>query len=237
MKCEEYREVIAADPTDLSAVAAKHCATCAACDAFRRSMQELDQLLARAMKIEVPELRMPELPAPGRDSNVVKLPFSRLTAPVWFGIAASVAIAAVLGIRLLTNDIVYPSLAAEIVAHLDHERGALVVTTEAVSGERLGEVLAGHAEMTAGVGLISYARSCVIHGHTVPHLVIQGENGPVTVLLLADEMIDAAVPIEGTGIIGVILPVGKGSIAIIGERDEPIEKIEKQLVDSLHWTT
>jgi hypothetical protein len=91
--------------------------------------------------------------------------------------------------------------------------------------------------MNAGAGLITYARSCVINGHTVPHLVIQGETGPVTVLLLPDEMIDAAIQLEGVGIRGVILPVGSGSIAIIGERDEPLEKMEKLIVDSMHWTT
>jgi hypothetical protein len=237
MNCKEYRESITADPAASFAGAAEHAAECAECEAYRCRILSLDDLIARALAIDVPEIRMPDLPESGRDSNVIPMPARRFTVPVWLGIAASVVVAATLAIRLLTNDVVFPSLAAEIVAHLDHEQESRIVTSDAVSDERLGQVIDGKAAMNAGAGLITYARSCVINGHTVPHLVIQGETGPVTVLLLPDEMIDAAIQLEGVGIRGVILPVGSGSIAIIGERDEPLEKMEKLRVDSMHWTT
>ena len=237
MQCDEYRELIAATPSGLSAGAAEHAAQCSACDAYRRSMQSLDQLISRALNIDIPELAMPELADIDGLSNVVSLPLRRVAAPVWLGLAASIAVVSVLAVRFLANDAVYPSLSEEIVAHLDHEPGALRVTTEAISAERLESVIGERARMDSNAGLISYARSCVINGHTVPHLVIQGESGPVTVLLLPDEMIDAAVTLEGEGIRGVILPVGNGSIAIIGERDEPLEVIEKRVVDSVQWKT
>jgi hypothetical protein len=235
--CDEYREGIAADPHGSFDGAAEHSAQCADCEAFRRGMLALDARIARALKVDVPELRIPELPVTSHEFNVVRMSTRRLSTPVWLGIAASIAVAAVLGIRMLTNNVVYPSLAAEIVAHLDHEPGALRVTTEAVSTRRLDSVVGKYADMDSTAGLISYARSCVINGHTVPHLVIQGEAGPVTVLLLPDEALDTAIPIEGVGIRGVILPVGKGSIAFVGERAEPLEKIEEQVVNSMQWRT
>jgi hypothetical protein len=204
-------------------------------------MLSLDELIGRALQFDVPELRMPELPERASESSagskIVSLPLRRFSTPVWLGIAASLAVVAVLGIRALTNQVVYPSLSAEILAHLDHEPGALKVTAEAVSDRRLDKALDGRAEINSSAGLITYARTCVIDGHRVPHLVIQGEHGPVTVLLLADEMIDAPITIEGVGIRGVILPVGSGSIAVIGERDEALEQIEKRVIDSMQWTT
>ena len=39
----------------------------------------------------------------------------------------------------------------------------------------------------AGAGLVSYANSCVFRGHHVPHLVVQTEAGPVTVMVLVHE--------------------------------------------------
>jgi hypothetical protein len=91
--------------------------------------------------------------------------------------------------------------------------------------------------MDASPGLVTYAMTCVINGHTVPHMVIQGARGPVTILLLAEETINAAIPIEGEGVRGIVLPVGSGSIAVIGERDEPLDKIQEQVVNSVHWKT
>ena len=43
--------------------------------------------------------------------------------------------------------------------------------------------------------------------------------------------------IDGESINGVILPVGDGSIAIIGERDENLERTSKnESVDSVTWS-
>ena len=50
-------------------------------------------------------------------------------------------------------------------------------------------------------------------------------------------MISAAIPLIGENINGVILPVGAGSIAIIGVRDERLEEIEKSVVNSVMWST
>jgi len=85
--------------------------------------------------------------------------------------------------------------------------------------------------------LITYAQTCVINGHEVPHLVIQGERGPVTILLMPEEMISGPQQLQGVNIDGVILPVGGGSIAIIGESDESLEKIQQQVLKSATWTT
>jgi hypothetical protein len=237
MNCEEYREALAAQPDVSSAGAGEHAAQCMECAAFRREIQSLEKLISRALEIEVPELRLPELVPVNGGSNIARFPLRRMSAPAWIGLAASVAIAAVLGIRMLTTDTVYPSLEAEILAHLDHEPQALLVTSTAVSAQRLDRVIGTNAEMDSSPGLVTYATSCIINGHTVPHLVIQGESGPVTILLLAEEKIAAAVPIEGESVRGVILPIGDGSIAVIGERDEPLESIQERVLNSVHWKT
>lgn len=235
MKCEQYRQALAAQPDESSAGGAAHVAQCADCAAFCHGIQSLDTIIARALEIDVPELRLPELAPIDSNSTVARFPVRRIATPVWLSLAAGVAIAAVLGIRMLANDSVYPSLAAEILAHLDHEPQALLVTDAPVSAQRLDKVVGASAEMDSSPGLVTYATNCVINGHTVPHLVIQGEHGPVTILLLAEETIGVAVAIEGEGVRGFILPVGSGSIAVIGERDEPLEKIQEQVVNSVHW--
>jgi hypothetical protein len=236
MNCEDFKKAIAADPS-ATFEGAEHAAGCKDCAAFQAEMRTLDARIGKALAIDVPELTLPELP-PIEDDNVVNLPFTRSRkAPRWLAIAASFALAAVIGMQFVGGPVEYPSLAAEIVAHLDHEPNALRVTDEAVSERRFSRVVnASVGTMDRNVGLITYAQSCVINGKTVPHLVMQGEEGPITLLLMPDEMIDVAQQIEGVGINGVILPVGDGSIAIIGEREENLAEVEQRVVDSVEWS-
>jgi hypothetical protein len=172
-------------------------------------------------------------------SDVVSLPVRRRVAtPVRLAVAATVVLAAFIGFRMIGGNVTYPSLADEIVAHLDHEPYALRVTDEAVSDRRLAKVVPGDvANMNHDAGLITYAQTCVINGRKIPHLVIQGAQGPVTILLLPDEAIDDAVQLEGESINGVLLPVGGGSVAIIGERDEQLDAIQESVVNSVTWST
>jgi hypothetical protein len=235
MNCEQYREAIAADPSFDGG--AGHLSECAACQAYRSEMQALDQTISRALALDVPQLQMPEFPEIDT-ANVVSLSSRRITTPAWFAVAATVVLAAFIGIRFVSTGIEYESLADEVLAHLDHEPAALRVTDVAITDDRLKSVVPAHvATMDHSAGLITYAQSCIIGGHQVPHLVIQGERGPVTILLMPEEMVDGPHSLSGDNVNGVILPVGKGSIAIIGDIDERLEKIEAQVLKSVSWST
>ncbi len=236
MNCEHYKEAIAADPSFEGGEA--HVAACADCLAYRDEVRALDRQIGRALAISVPELRMPDLPDVDT-TNVAPLAGRRsFAAPVWLAVAATLVLAAFVGVRMFGGTVTYASLEDEIVAHLDHEPYALRVTDKPVDDRRLAKVVpADVAKMNHGAGLITYARTCVINGKRVPHLVVQGEHGPVTILLLPDETIEAAVQIEGESINGVILPVGDGSVAIIGERDEELETIRQNVLNSVTWST
>jgi hypothetical protein len=237
MKCEQYRQAVAADPSFDGGV--DHLSGCAQCRLFRDELQVLDANIAKALEVNVPPLRLPELPDIETEGKVVSLSSRRsLTKPAWFAMAASVMLAVVLGVRMFAVDVDRASLADEVLAHLDHEPYALVVSSTPVSERRLERVVpANVAHMDHSAGLITYAQSCVINGKTVPHLVIQGERGPVTILLMPDEEVAAAQALDGDSVHGVILPVGKGSVAIIGAREESLERIEKSVLSSVAWST
>ena len=244
MDIEQRKQNIGADPkapidsTDLSAEELSEL------QAYRQEMLALDEKIGQALAVDVPALSMPELPEIAESSDVVDISSRskrRFSTPMWLGLAASAALVAVFAGRLLTPgdetvSITASALADEVIAHLDYEPYALQVTDVAVSEQRLHSVVnQGGVEINSGIGLVTYAQSCIINGKTVPHLVIQGKLGPVTLLLMPDEEISSAVPLSGESIEGVLLPVGSGSIAIIGERDEDLSGIEEQVVDSVKW--
>ncbi|MDH3752168.1 MAG: DUF3379 domain-containing protein [Gammaproteobacteria bacterium] len=238
MNCEEYREAIAADPSFDGG--AGHLTECAACQAYRADMLTLEQTISRALAIEVPELQVPELPelSTSTTDNVVTLPNRRWVSATWIAMAATVVVAAFLGVRLIGTGVEYDSLTDEILAHLDGEPYALRVTDAAITDERLNSVVpAAIAQLDHSAGLITYAQSCSINGHDVPHLVIQGERGPVTILLMPNEKVSEARSFGGNNVVGVILPIGNGSVAIIGERGERLDIIEQEILKSVTWST
>ena len=158
--------------------------------------------------------------------------------PVWFAIAATMVLATSISVRMSGVFQNNNSLADEVLAHIDHEPGALRVTDVAIADDRLARAVpASLATYERGEALITYAQPCVINGNTVPHLVIQGQYGPVTILLMPDEKVAEVTPLDGINVKGVILPVGDGSIAIVGDRDEPLEAIKKNVVNAVTWTT
>jgi len=235
MNCEEYRQAIAADPSFDGG--AGHLSECAACQAYRNDMLELERTISRALTLDVPELNLPELPDID-SSNVVALPKRRLSPPVWMAMAATVVLAAFVGFRMMGAGTEYDSLGEELLAHIDHEPYGLRVSDEAVSDAQLERVVPAQvARLDHSAVFITYAQSCVINGREVPHLVIQGERGPVTILLMPEEKVSGPQSVTGESVKGVILPVGNGSIAIFGEREEALERIERKVLDSVTWST
>ncbi|MCH9694974.1 MAG: DUF3379 domain-containing protein [Gammaproteobacteria bacterium] len=236
MNCNEYKEAISANPA--MTAGDEHVEACADCRKYRDEMQALDRNIAAALDISVPELTMPELPDIDVEKVVSLESRRKLSKPMWFAMAASVALAAFIGFRISDVDTSYGTLEEQVLAHMDHEPAALKVTSTAVDADRVARVTAASvATMDSNIGLISYAQSCSINGRDVPHLVVQGEHGPITILLMPHEMVNAVRSLSGESIQGVILPVGDGSIAIIGEKEESLEAVKQKMVNSVTWST
>jgi hypothetical protein len=236
MNCEEYREAITADPSRRDDDG--HADACAACRDYRAEIVALDAEIARALALDVPEFAMPGLPDI-ETSGVAALPSRRKRIlPAWFALVATVAVIAILGVRMLDPGTGGATLAEQVLAHLDHEPQALLPTNQPVSDAELrAAVPANVSTLDQSAGVITYVRSCEINGRTVPHLVIQGEAGPVTILLMPEEPLSESIPLRGEHVNGVILPVSGGSVAIIGTRDERLEHIQREVLNSVTWTT
>lgn len=232
MKCDEYREAINADPSESFAGGGAHAAECPSCSAYKAEVRALDARIAAALAIPVPAY---EATVPAYEA-----PVSHSALPTWIALAAAVAIVGVFALRELAPDANHVPLAEQVLAHMDHEQASRRVTSVAVTEQRLEHVLYPQVStMDLDSGVVSYAESCVINGNTVPHLVVQGRTGPITLILLPDEPIDAAIPLSGDNVHGVILPVGNGSVAITGQRHDQLNEIGdigQQVVDSVTWT-
>ena len=155
--------------------------------------------------------------------------------------AASVMLAAVVAGGLWLS-VPGRSLAADVVTHMAEEPQAWRRTDVPVPSPALEDVLRdSHLRLATGAGVVSYAASCGFRGHHVPHLVIQTETGPVTVMVLVHERTSKPVEFDEQGYRGVIVPVpGHGSIGVLtrGEARDiaTIDRIAHRVLESIVWT-
>jgi hypothetical protein len=153
----------------------------------------------------------------------------------WASLAASIA-AGVLAGTLLWHDGSRNSLARDVLEHLEQEPEALASTTPQASAAAVDEVL-GRSRVRLGreAGPVSYAKTCRIRGHDVAHLVVRTAGGPVTVLLLADDVTTAPVSFAGRGFSGRIVPSGPGSLAVVGSAGADLDEATARLLAAVEW--
>jgi hypothetical protein len=227
MNCLEFRKACGSEPGCENEDFRRHERDCAGCRAHAQELRALDEKIRAALTIPVGAQTGRDSRHAGRSSG-------------WSGRWLSLAASLMLGVGLAAGvwlSLPQPALAEAVSEHLSHERAAWQRTEQAVAEEVLAAVLEdAEIRLTGEVGLISYARTCEIRGRDVPHLMIQGREGPVMVLIMAEEQIDATIPIEAPGYTGLIVPVGSGSIALVGREGEDIGPLSLKFVDSVEWS-
>lgn len=237
MSCEKLRQRLASDPARADDEFDRHAASCAACAAFRQRLERAERLIQKALRFDVDAARREVVARP----KVVR---ARSSWPVLAsGVAAGLAIGLVVwsyfsGPANLTPE----ALAAEVAAHWYHEPQSWVVSDVEVSDAELAGVLDGRVglDLSALPRAISYVESCRVGGQRVPHLVIQGEQGPYMVLLMPGRTLESPVPVElaDEGLRGRVFPAGGGAIAVLGGGDaDDARAVETMVASAIDWST
>lgn len=233
MNCPEFRRVAGAQPHSSAPEVVAHAAQCEACARYQAEMQQLDQLIHRALSIDVPA----QSAATG-NADVLQFQARAKTPPRPRTFQWSLAASLLVAIAATIFWVGYPreSLAAEVVAHALGEPESLQRTSVEVSEQELRAVLAqAHVHLKPGMTNVSYATVCPFRGHHVPHFVVQTAGGPVTVLLLRDEK-PVAKPkdfVEGK-FQGVIMPAPQGVLAVLGEH-APVKDVAEQVLAAVEY--
>lgn len=233
MNCETLREALAAEPGRRDDEFERHVADCAPCRRFRQRLLRAESLIGRALRFDVRALdRRPEAAA-------LPAPMSRRMAGI------SVAAAGILGALTLWGlarggvELSDEQLAREAVLHWYREPESWVRSDRPVAADALSEVLGGTADIDRSrLAAISFAKSCRIGRAHVPHLVVQGTEGPYMVLLFAGRRLSQAMPLElpAEGLRGDIMPAGPGSIAVLGAASDELEQVEAAVRAAVDWT-
>lgn len=195
----------------------------------RRDEAAFEALLERALRIDVPEAG-------------AAAPTERSRRNRWPLLAAAASVLVVVGILVgrLDDAAYFPSadLAGDVIVHVHHEPMAIedAVGRPVPDGEFQDILQAAGVRMMPVRPMVRYAKLCPFRGKMVAHFVVQGPEGPVTVLLLPDEDVPAAIPVEEDGFVGTIVPMERGgSIAVVGESGAAIEEIQREVAAAVQW--
>jgi hypothetical protein len=253
---EQFRRALLADPHDPDPELRAHRESCEDCAAFAERLLRSESRLQRALRVDLPagadwvapdesavradasaSDRVVPFPVKARDPARRGAAFGR----AWLAMAASVLMA-VLVAGVLWVAAPGASVAADVVTHMAGEPDAWRRTDVPVPDAELQAVLRNtHVRLAAGSAMVSYASSCEFRGQHVPHLVIQTESGPMTVMVLVHERVSKPVTFDEQGYRGVIVPVaGHGSIAVLTHGPDTdikaVERIAGQVLASIVWT-
>jgi hypothetical protein len=232
MECLEFRRVAGADPGGLGPEALAHAERCASCAGYLGQLQRLDGLILEALRVPLPASTVAA--GAGAAGSGTTVPGQRRR---WMALAASIIGGVLVGTLLWVGG-PEKSIARQLVEHIEHEPEALLVTGEPADPARLGKVLArAGISLRPEIGVVHYARSCPFRGDRVPHLVVESDGGPVTVMVLRNEKSAAPVSFEEDGYKGRIVPAGPGSIAIIGSDEVDLEQVVARVLAAVEWNS
>ncbi|MEM7082155.1 MAG: DUF3379 family protein [Pseudomonadota bacterium] len=250
-KDKPFIQDMVADPGNLSDELRDHLARDDDSRALHEAVVEFDEAMRAALDVDVPE-GLGNLDALlARDSaqdtsgqNVVPLrkpatastPIEPRSNKPLFALAASLllGVGALFGVQLgkISTD-----LPEAMVAHVDHEPHLLSGDWSTVPAFHVQSVLnRGNVSLKGDIGTVRHAGLCSFRGNNVAHVVVQSSNGPVTLMLLPDEKTRGIQSFEEEGYSGVLIPVGDGSIAIIGNDEQSTEEVRQNVTDKVAWT-
>jgi len=234
--CTRYRQAMLAQPHDADPALREHRESCRDCNLFTERLLRFESGLERALRVALPDAAGEVVPL-----RVRSPPRRRNFRTGWQAWAAGVLMALVVAGGLWLG-VPGSSLAADVVTHMQEEPQAWRRTDLPVPSAALQSVLRdSHLRLADSAGIVSYANSCGFRGHKVPHLVIQTESGPVTVMVLVHEHERKPVQFDEQGYRGVIVPVaGHGSLAVLtqgpGTDLGTIEQIAHRVQGAIVWT-
>ncbi len=221
MNCLEFRRAVGADPGTAGPQLVAHAKACEACARYRDGLLRMDELIRHALKVEV-------------GVGSAGAPIRRRWVPRW---AAAASLVAACALSLLVwLSVPREALAEQLVAHIEAEAQSLVRTGDVVEPERLSDVLArSGVRLKSDAGSVSYAMSCWFRGQYVPHLVLQSDRGPVTVLLLTQERsVKQPDVFDEGGFHGIVLPAPRGAVAVLG-RDAEAEEVAERFLRAVEY--
>lgn len=133
--------------------------------------------------------------------------------------------------KISANDVV-----AHVLHHVEEDPTLMTAFKAPTDQQDLQKLfLAVGASLNEPIDQMSYAGECIVKGQKGLHVVMQGEQGPVTVIVLPGQQLDSMIAFESSGFQGELLPVKGGVVAIIGNSMEQLSEAHMRFFKSVKF--
>lgn len=219
ISCIEFRREVLTDPESLAAPLTLHLRDCPECHHYYQGLLAQEEMLKAVLEVPIPESLPAKIRLRQRFEETEKV--SLLTrASRWWPLALAASL--LLGIFWFQSPTSNHPLAEQVLAHVQEDQSAMVAGQ--VTPRRLHEVLQRvHFDLNTQaaedtLGTFSFAGNCVVDGKLTAHLVLHTEQGMITLLLMPEQKLDAAVQLAQGGWQAELEPLGNNAVvAVIGE--------------------
>jgi len=232
MNCLDVRRILAATPASQQADVLAHLQQCPSCARYAEQEHVLSNKIRAQLNVAVPNGLNSRIML---QHNLKERTRSRNQRRYWQALAASVLLTVGLISGMMIVNHPY-SLEEVALAHVRDESMALQARDN-VQLSQLNTMLAPYnLKLRQAIGRVDFAMPCRIRQYAGAHLVMQGEYGQVTVLIMPGEYVLARKALQEQELQGLLIPTAGGSIAIIGQMQEPLEHIEARIHQALIHT-
>jgi hypothetical protein len=111
-----------------------------------------------------------------------------------------------------------PVMLDELNSHLEASLGAHLVANAATEGLE-----------------VTFVKDCRVAKQVGTHLVMKGEQGPVTVIMLPESVVEDETPIADGRLSGKMIPAAGRTLVVVGNKQEPIDEYLRVLNSNLKW--
>ena len=186
---------------------------------------------------------------PQENSNVSPIRARKQNYFQYYAVAASLLLAVGIVFSLSFNDTPSPAdivFGDELLAHLHHDIEEIDDISNGESYEILDLAEVNTSMANAGTRLVSHdgtevfevrsAKPCeILPAYQSAHLVLQGSQGAVSVIVINNSPVDVEFSISDERFSGLVLPMGQGNMILVGERNEDLNQYASMFSDNVEW--
>ncbi len=232
----QFRRSIYADPntSDEAIRAAKH--SDPAKRKFAEEIEQLDQKIAQALAIEVPDDLGEKLIL---RQSLASHQQQKKASRIKLALAASVTLAVGLVVHQLQFSHAYNSIGDYAIAHTNHEahyfsnQGEAKVTLAALNKK----MAAFNGSFTEQLGELLMAEYCRFDGTKSLHIVLKGKTSPVNVFIVPNNAYLAVnKQFSDQQHNGLVDQFKDSNIIVVGDKQEPLKQWQEKINHTVRWS-
>jgi hypothetical protein len=202
-------------------------------NAFSEELKALDQDIANALAVPIPE-DLPQRLVLNQSLDAFQT--QRKKSRVHLALAASIAFT--FGVGLAHWQAAGPlNLEQHALAHVYHETGAFINTSTEFSLAEVNAKLASFdAQFEQLPSKVSYLTFCNFKGQKSLHLVLQTDNGPMTLFVVpSNNQYQAESYFSDQQYDGATYQGHKANLILLGEKGQPLTPYGDKVKSTLNW--